>query len=442
MVDQINLIRVRYTILGTMMRRPDCVGEVMARLSSSAFDGEATRGLFEAISRLHSRGAPIDPVTVEAEAGEDFGVAVDEALQYDTDNVLYYCGILEEESRLYNVQCDAFALAEAQDLTAVNKILDRLNGLMVSRQKFEVMSSAEAAMEFYKRITSKEKPEYLSWGIDALDKRLYTELGDFVVIGGYPSSGKTLLSLQFALTMAKKYRVGFFSLETNTQKLMDRLVTFMAQVPLENIKQRTFSDSGLKSVASALADFSKLPFDIIRCAGATVRDIQAMALNKRYQVIFVDYLQLVISPGKTRYEAVTNTSQDLHIMAQSHGITVISLAQLSRPESVNGKPKPPGMSSFRESGQIEQDADVAMLLWPTDVNDNTSNRILKVGKNKEGEKLGLELKFDGSLQTMTPIKPSLMTELSRIKAEEKAEAAAKQMGFTDITNKEDGDCPF
>ena len=89
-------------------------------------------------------------------------------------------------------------------------------------------------------------------------------------------------------------------------------------------------------------------------------------------------------------------------------MTVVALAQLSRPEKTktkDGKPVPPSMSSFRESGQIEQDADVAMLLYPAEPNNNRSNRILKVSKNKEGEKLSLELAFDGATQTLTPIDP-------------------------------------
>ena len=442
MVDQNNLNRIRYTILGTMIKRPDCVGEVMTKLRPKDFDSVATRGLFEAISKLHFGGAPIDAVTVQTEAGEDFDVAIEEALKYHTDDILYYCDILQEDSRLYDIQCRGMALATSEDLRTANKVIDDINALMVTRQKIELIAASDAATEFYKRLRNEEKPEYLRWGIKSLDEGLFVELGDFVVIGGYPSSGKTLLSLQFAVRMATKYRVGYFSLETNVRKLSDRLMAHMAKVPLSEIKRRMLTEDQWKAIGSAAAELSKLQIDFISAAGMTVRDIQALSLNKRYQIIFVDYLQLVTSRGKDRYEEVTNISKDLHTMGQLHGITVIALAQLSRPDKSKGKPQPPSMSSFRESGQIEQDADVAMLLWPADVNDNRSNRILKVSKNKEGERHRLELIFDGATQTLTPVKPSLMAELSRIKAEErvKQEPKLKQMGFSELND--DLDIPF
>ena len=211
MVDENNLNRVRYTILGTMLRNPACVGEVMTKLQPRHFDSVATRGLFSAISKLHFAGAPIDPVTVLAEAGEDYEVAIDEVLKYYTEDVLYYCDLLLEQSRLFEVQRRGISLAEAQDMEAANKIIDDINALMVSRNKIELIAAAEAASEFYRRLKEKEKPKYLKWGIKALDEGLFVEMGDFVIIGGYPSSGKTLLSLQFAVGMAAKYRVGYFS---------------------------------------------------------------------------------------------------------------------------------------------------------------------------------------------------------------------------------------
>ena len=175
----------------------------------------------------------------------------------------------------------------------------------------------------------------------------------------------------------------------------------------------------------------------------TVRDIQAVALNKRYQVILVDYLQLVTDNGKGRYEQVTNISQGLHTLAQANGITVIALAQLRRPEKENGKPKPPTMADFRESGQIEQDADIAMLLWPSDPNDNRSRRVLKIGKNKEGERLKLELDFDGATQTMKVAEPTpgeQYRELHR-KIRQAGKANSGQVTFTELKDSDD-DLPF
>ena len=233
-------------------------------------------------------------------------------------------------------------------------------------------------------------------GIDELaaNIELFVEPGDFVVIGGYASSGKTMLSLQMALVLAERYRVGYFSLETSPGKLFARLIAHRAGVGLKQIKHRDLAPGEVDRLTRAATELDKLPLELVQAGGMSVSDIQAVALAKRYEVIFVDYLQLADAPGSSRYEKVTAISIALHTLAQTHGITVIALAQLTRPEKSKGKPPPPSMQSFRESGQIEQDADVAMLLYPEDPDDNNSRRILKVSKNKEGEKLKLELEFD------------------------------------------------
>ena len=161
---------------------------------------------------------------------------------------------------------------------------------------------------------------------------------------------------------------------------------------------------------------------MIQAAGATVDDITADAVGHRYQVIYVDYVQLVHVPGvraSDRYTAVTAISQGLKIFAQSTGTAVVALAQLSRPETIlvgKGSEKkkvavPPSMHSFKESGQLEQDADAAFLVWPSDSNDNSSNRVFKVGKNKEGPRPITYLAFHGDTQTMVELEPSVVAKL-------------------------------
>lgn len=99
----------------------------------------------------------------------------------------------------------------------------------------------------------------------------------------------------------------------------------------------------------------------------TVADIQAFSLSRRYDAIFIDYLQLIPSPqGRSRYDAVTDVSIRLHQMSQTTGIAVFPLSQLSRPDKDRDGRKAPNMASLRESGQIEQDADVIMLLYKED----------------------------------------------------------------------------
>ena len=437
-----NILRMEATLIGTLLHDCSKVGEVAAILQPSDFSESMTRILFDTICKLHFNGAPVNRVTVEHELGPEWATAVAEMLNYSTTDVMYYAEMIKEENKLCKIHEEAFAVSTAETLDAAAKGMDALNALMVTRQKVEIVSAEQAATEFF----SETKPaEYLSWGIDEIDKYVDAELGDFVVIGGYPSAGKTLLSIQFALAMAEKYRVGYFSLETSPRKLTNRVMSHLSKVPLRNIKHRdSLSKEEWKSLTSAAVQLNNLKLDMIDAGGMTARDIQAVALNKRYQIVFVDYLQLIPSQGKSRYEQVTNTSQDLHTMARVNNITVIALAQLARPEKTGAKLQPPTMSSFRESGQIEQDADIAFLLWPADPNDNKGDRIFKIGKNKEGERMKMEMIFDGPTQTLTPRPETKGEHYQRIQKEirEASKAGERQVTFHDLKDDEGGPLPF
>ena len=426
---------LQYAILHSLLNDPGCVGEVMTRLTAEDFDQLATRGLFEAISRLYLAGAPIDAVTVLREAGEDYLPALEEAARHPAGDAAYYCGLLREGMQLQRLRGCAQMLENAETMEAAESAIGKINALTTLRKKAEVVTAHQAAADFILRMGGKEKPEYMSLGMPELDRLLFIEPGDFVLIGGYPSAGKTLLSLQFALALAEKYRVGYFSLETTPKKLTDRLISHMGRVPLSAIKSCRLEGEDARCAAQAARRLDKLPLELISAGGMSVRDIQAAALNRRYQAVFVDYLQIVAAPGKSRYEQVTAVSIALHTMAQAHGVTVFALAQLSRPEKAEGKPVPPSMTSFRESGQLEQDADTAMLLWASDPTDNRSDRELKIAKNKDGERDTLELAFNGAIQTMTYTAGSGKSIAASFAAEgRKAKLRAKsaQIGFQEL----------
>lgn len=432
-----DVLELQYAVLGSMLTRPECVGEAVSLLTAEDFDTLATRGLFEAISRLHFAGAPVDPVTVLREAGEDYAAAIQEVSGRSASDVPYYCGLLREEMQLRKVQSCAYDLVSAETLEAAGEVVDLLNSLFSLRRKVDVVHARDAALDFIQRLSRQERPEYISLGVDWLDSRLFLELGDLVLLGGNASSGKTLLSLQFARKLAERYRVGYFSLETGSKKLTDRLISHMGQISFNHIKDMELSEEEAKRAVSAARRLDRLFLDFVPSSNMSVQDIQAVTLSRRYQVIFVDYLQIVQSKGQTRYEQVTNISIALHTLAQSHGVLVIALAQLGRPEKVDGKAIPPSMSSFRESGQLEQDADVALLLWPSDMRDNSSSRMLKIGKNKDGERGTLELAFDGAMQTMSPLPEEetgvdVAAYYAAVGRKAKRRSAGRQIGFQDL----------
>lgn len=438
-MDITHLADIEYTIIGGMLYDPDSVGVVMATLQPADFTAsKAARGLFEAIYRLYIAGAPIDEITLLDEAGADYAPAIHQMRNWVTQDLPHYCEMLQTYSKLAAAQNTALAIASADRLDEISPMLDELNGLMLTQRSASIVSAGDAAARFVQRMTD-EPPEYLKWGHSELDEQLHIKPGKFVVIGGYPSAGKTALSLQFGVPFAEKYRVGYFSLETDDESIADRMMSHMAQIPLKTILRRELNQDEFRAVAGAAEKMRGMHFDTIRAAGMSVRDIQAVALSRRYQVIFVDYLQLIRGTGKTRVDQVTSISMDLHTLAQQHGITVIALAQLSRPEKTaggkdNGQHRPPTMASLRESGQIEQDADAIMLLYQSNPNDNRSNRILKVAKNKEGERPTIELAFDGARQTFTAAPKSFSDTMREIKRIGREEGAQQQTlsGFVEI----------
>ena len=235
-----------------------------------------------------------------------------------------------------------------------------------------------------------EKPKYIRTGLSKLDENLHLVPGNYFVIGGRPSAGKTALSLQLAAGMAKQgKRVCYFSLETDPATLQARLIANQLYAPLSAVKNKTLSMNEL----DRLADMKRWPLFIRSAAGKGVAWIKAQALRMKADIIFVDYLQLIHERGSSdRYNAITEISIALHELAQTTGILVVALAQLNR----NAARAEPSNADLRESGQIEQDADAILLLSA-----DGDTYFSRLTKNKEGRVGNAGLEFDKMTQHFT-----------------------------------------
>lgn len=393
-----NLVQMQWTILAEMIRKPSIIGNVVAQLSREDFTAIATRTLWDAITSIHNSGAPMEIPPLREALGEDADLLLHEAWHYGTDDVQWYVDRLKVYRRAAEIKSVCYELTAAEDMEEIQEKLDRLNAMAVTSRKVQVYTAADMAGIMLEELNDAEESKLIPTGLRELDDIIQLEAGDFVVLGGYPSAGKTALALQIARSMAYQYHVGFYSLETNQTKAARRILAATAGIPLGDIKRKQYTDDQCTAAAHAATDFAQLHFDFVPASSLTVQEIKSLALSRHQQVIFVDYLQIVRGKGRDRYEIVTNISQDLHRLAQDYQIIVIALAQLTRPESIKGKMQRPTMASFRESGQIEQDADVAMLLYLSDPDNYKSDRELKVAKNKEGAKTKINLAFDGTVQ--------------------------------------------
>lgn len=451
MADDIDLLTAdglsaQKAVIGSMLIDDRCVGAVLAKLAPEDFSDGPCRNTFRAIKAQFLAGLPVDPVLIQEKVGGGESWAKWAAeMMVDTPtaaNVEHYADIVRQRAALWRLREQADKLLAATTLDEARQIVRGMSGLISDTGRMPRMTAAELAQDFIRRVTSPEKPEYLPWGIPSADKTVYAERGDLCLLGGYPSAGKTLLSVQMALAQAKRYKVVYYTLETKPEKMADRIFAYLAKLSLTAIKTRDLTQVQISKAAEAANLFvTETPIEFVRAAGSTVDDIAADAVSKGAEIIYIDYLQLIESDGRDRYSQVSAVSRGLKLFAQAHNITVVALAQLSRPEKTGkgGEQRrmPPTMQSFKESGQIEQDADLAFLLWADDPNDNGSRRVLKLGKNKEGPKFTVYLDFDGPTQTMVEAEQqqdnSAAQHYSSLGRAVKAAHRAKQVKFEEIT---------
>lgn len=381
------LTKARQSVLGSILISPQIVVDVVQQLTQEDFGPGVLGNVYAGICRLFSRGKPVDPVTVLAEVGNEYEQLLKELMiaTPTAANWEAYADIIRDAVQLGKLQAAAMQIVGAADLAEARKSAENLSLLLAQRNSLRIVSFADGIREFYERQSKHLTPNYLRWSFRPLDENLFAEPGDLIVLGGYPSAGKTLLAAQFAYEMATAQckRVGIFSLETSDRKLYDRVATYAAELDFDAVKSARLSDSELDTVAALGARDDRVQLDVIPVSGMSPMDIRAVSLSRRYDVIFIDYLQLLNSSGRDRYEKITNISLALKQLGRDTGITVVALSQLSRPEK--GRRSAPTLASLRESGQIEQDADIVMLLYLEDEENPSGNRTLNVAKNKDGE---------------------------------------------------------
>lgn len=391
------------SVIGSALIDPKCVPLIMSSCAPDDFAGEF-RTLLDAIRTLAIRGQPVDPVTVLAAVGKAYEPTIRRLLDetMTAANVAAYIEICKEQSRLARLTALGTELVGAATLADAREILQRMQGVSVEQDTARIVDMQTALASFYDQHQA-GKHEYISVGFPALDEKLAVDPGDVLVIGGYPSDGKTALMLQWAWKISGTLPVGVFSFETSAEKLTDRIVTqAVPELRFSEVKRSTMDARAWKRVTAASVEISRRKLEIVEAAGMTADDILGVSLARGFRVICIDYVQLVapgaVRRGGTRAEEVAEISKALALMARRHKLLVIELSQLTRPQkNAKGKTPPPTLSSLRESGQLEQDADVVALLYRTSEAEN-ARRELYIAKNKEGRTGRMELAFNGEAQ--------------------------------------------
>lgn len=418
-------------VIGSMLIDPRCCGEVFQATTAEMFPDRTFRRLYEVTRRLWTEGQPVDPVTVCAGAGDGivYAETIAEVMKITPTaaNVMEYCAVLSRCLRFQTFRSAAYEILNAPTLDECQHIWQKLGLELMGAEKLRCQTLAEAISGYLDRMNDATPPETIDFGIKQLDQCLKLRRGKFVILGADSSAGKTALALQFSYHAAGTgKKVGFFSLETDNDTLTDRLMAEeqTAAVPLKNSKNHALRKIDYEKVVQvAMGKTAQSLYLIDACE--TLDDIRTLTVQMGFDLIVVDYLQLINAPGDKRWDIVTNISMQLHRLARKLNVTVLGLSQITP----KGDGKALTMDDLRESRQLKHDADAILLLELC--KDFPNGRTLTIAKNKDGRRnTGMKLDFEPQHMTFSYHK--------RVKTDE-AEQPAQ---FQELDEDEGGELPF
>ena len=439
--------RAQESVIGALLIDPEySAGLIFQSAKPSHFGETELRHVFEAARELWNENRQLDAVTILDRAGSEYEQLLRDCMinTPTARNLPAWLEICQDSARLTAMQAEALAIVNADRAGDAAAAWERMGTMLQDADQGEDLSLGELIGDYCDRMQDKRPVRYLNWGIESLDRDLYVSGGQFGVIAADSSVGKTALALQFAYHMAADgHRVGFFSLETPKENLEDRLLAQyqVAGIPLPSTKRKKLTDEDLRAAGEAGMRSDQIYLRILRNY-ETLERIRAKTIQRRFDVIFIDYVQLIDAPGRERWDIVTNISMGLHRMAQQLGITVIGLSQIT--PAVKGQ-KAPTKDDLRESRQLKQDADFILLLYPdTEEGVPPTARVLEIAKNKDGRCARLRMDFEPEHMTFkyhAKTMPELWSEGRAVKNLQKVKKP-KAGEFVELPPGKGDDLPF
>lgn len=310
-------------------------------------------------------------------------------------------------------QIEAEVYSEKPAAALLDTLERELNGICCGNAPNEadartLVQAAIAEIEEAER--SRGQPQGIATGLRTLDWITHgLRPGQLFVIGARPGVGKTSLALNIAahVTTQAAAPVGFLSLEMTGVELMARLISSASGVPLSLLRSGGASEADLKGVTRAATELVKAPLHIADESGITIAQVKAKArrLHRRHglKLLVVDYLQLIrpSRPNQSRNVEVSEISSSLKSIAKELGLPLIALSQLNRDSEANNRE--PGLRDLRDSGSIEQDADIVGLLHRPNMESDSVT--LNIAKHRQGPCPKIPLRFDGETFTFTEASP-------------------------------------
>ncbi|MCQ2141026.1 MAG: replicative DNA helicase [Bacteroidales bacterium] len=464
---------VEEAVLGAMLIEPACVDQAMEELTASCFYGIKNRMVFEAISSLVTEHTSVDYVTVTAKLREKGNLEAVGGPVYLTDlsqkvgsaaHMEFYVKILKQKTiqrdlitASHEILKDAFdESVKVEDLIdhAQSKVYDAIKN-SVKKEVQDIGSIINTAMDELEELQTKEGATGVPSGFPTLDRITGGwQPSDLIILAARPSVGKTAFSLNLARNAAVDHHipVAFFSLEMSAIQLVKRMMTSESGLPADKIKGGVkLEPFEWQQLEYKLKNLAKAPLYIDDTPGIPIMEfrtkLKTLVKNKGVRLVFVDYLQLMQGPAELRgmrEQEVAAISRTLKATAKELNVPIISLSQLSRQAVTRtGGTGKPQLSDLRESGSIEQDADMVIFIHRPDyvgmsenVEDREKTQIV-IAKHRNGETADIDMRFRGDQIRFTEltedfdIQAAQTYESSMNSYDEPFAGGAGSGGFTD-----------
>lgn len=385
-------IEAEQAVLGSVLINDEVLDMISEILTTEDFYRKSHRIIFETMISLHNERKSIDNITItdkllkEKKLAQVGGIAFITSLANivpTTVNVMDYAKIVKEKSVLRKVITAAENIISVaiNNNCSIDEFTDKAESLILQATKnnkeHSIIGIQEQTIEAFRQIEDihehKGKLLGLPTGFKDLDKLLSgLKKSDFIILAARPSMGKTAFALNIAsyLAMKKNVPIAFFSLEMSSSQLLQRVFSSRGLIPYEKMKTGNLDNiewNNLIKVSDAVAASNLVINDTVGLNVMNIRSIaRKLKQEKNIELIVIDYLQLIQSAKReNRNQEISEISRALKLLARELDIPIIALSQLSR--SVEARQnKKPMLSDLRESGSLEQDADIVMFLYRED----------------------------------------------------------------------------
>ena len=382
-------IEAEEAVLGAILVNPNVITKVVETLKPESFYKPAHRYIYEAMLQLFNSNERIDIVSVSDVLNYNSkletigGRAFVNDLCYKTittSNIEYYAKIVQEKAiKRALINAGSEIVSFGYDVNPIDQSLDSAEKLIFDiaskKATTDLVHVKDLVLNTYEKIEYRyEHKDELTgiptdfYELDAILNGL--QRSDLIILAARPAMGKTAFALNIAQNVALKAKtpVAIFSLEMSKDQLMQRMLCSEAEIDSQRVKTGNMQSKDWEKLATAMNAFAQAPIYIDDTSGCTITDIRAKCRRlkmeeKNLGLVLIDYLQLMESSGREdRMQQISAISRGLKILAKELDVPVIALSQLSR--AVESRTdKRPMLSDLRESGSIEQDADIVMFIY-------------------------------------------------------------------------------